>query len=115
MENAGESIADQIFMWPWRWHAQASLALQAGPTARPVHVLQLQTGFLQELGERDAVCGVAGSSISQRPQLPDHRGTPGRDGRSQILEHDLLRDAIELHRAAGRQERKAELNLLLDL
>ncbi len=71
-----------------------------------VHVLEFEAGFFEVRREGD---------VAEGAQLVALRSPLGRDRLLDTAQDNVARDRIEFHVAAGRQERKAALDLTLDL
>ena len=114
VEQPLDGVAQLLLVRAGRGHRHARRALQAGPAAGLVDVPHLQPGLVQELPQRrHASAELVGRQ--QRLQLALHRRSARRDGRPDVLEDDVRGHPVQLHRAAGRQEREALLDLLLHL
>ena len=72
----------------------------------PVDVLEFQAGLVQVAHQRD---------VTQGSQLAALLAPVARDGVADASEHDVARDRIEFQAASRGQERKALLDLTLDL
>lgn len=107
-------------MWMSRPHPRRRIA-SLGPAARTgrpaaarrsaqqrspvVDVGEVEPRLSQELGQRRLTL------LGDRAQLL-HLGLPtGRQCLTEVVEHDVARDAVELHVASSRQEREALLDL----
>ena len=81
-----------------------ALEIKPAPTVAAVEVLELDAGFLEELGHRRPLHAASFSDES----LPGHV-----QGLLDVVQHDLLSDSVELDVAASRQGREALLDVSL--
>ena len=85
--------------------------LEVGPAlAAVVDVVEVEAGLVEEPGEVEV-----GALAAQRAQLLDLGRPAGRDGLPQAAQDDLGGLLVELHVAAGGQEREPLLHGSLDV
>ena len=103
-ERPGERLAVRRFAGH---REEPCLSAKVRPRARSgVDVGQLETALVEEIRQRH---------VADRAKLGDSLGEVARDRRLDAVEHDVARHPVELHVAAGREEREVSVDLAFEV